>query len=103
MAFVLSTLTGKKQHLINMCEETFLKGLDFKKKKVKDYLAQTIVHERSHDTCGTIDVKRGCQSCYDQSMCKALALTKPSMAANNADNYAIFSKAAYDTLKQLPK
>ena len=100
-AFVWALLRGKKQHLINICEETLLKGLDFENKKVWEYLARTIVHERSHDTCGTSDEKISCQSCYGPYMCKELASIYRPRAANNADNYALFSKAAYwkETLK----
>lgn len=86
LAHVDTGLSGKKQHVINICP------LLFNKSSSEQIL--TIVHEMTHDSSATLDEKlNNGNTCYSPNQCKELIKQKPMNVIYNAENYALFASA----------
>ncbi len=83
LAHVDSTLRGKNQHVVNICPLFF-------KSTMKDRMV-TLIHEMTHDSAETYDMKLNGEVCYGEKLCEELAKKEPDNATYNADNYALFA------------
>jgi hypothetical protein len=57
----------------------------------------TFVHEFTHMTLGTGDVKVGGQDMYGEVNCTNLARSKPDLAYTNAENWALYGLSYWDS------
>lgn len=87
---------GVKNNIIGLCrlffEKKDAKGQAAMNLKGKDSVGGTLIHELSHNICGTEDHQTYNDSglCYQTAGCLDLATHKPSRAWYNADNIEYF-------------
>jgi hypothetical protein len=88
--------TSVKDNVIGLCKLFFAKTTANGQAKMnvrgKDSVGGTLVHELSHNICGTDDHETHNDSgaCYGTAGCLELATHKPSRAWYNADNIEYF-------------
>jgi hypothetical protein len=99
---IAESSTNVKDNVIGLCRGFFRedqRGSSVRKLSGEKSVGGTLVHELSHNICGTLDHKTydNSDDCYGTDNCLALAEQMPNRAFYNADNIRFFCEdVAYD-------
>jgi hypothetical protein len=102
------SMTGVQNNIIGLCKLFFEKspvtGSSTMNLTGKDSVGGTLVHELSHNLCGTLDHHTADDSatCYGTVGCLALATNRPSRAWYNADNIEYFAEDVHYKFTNAP-